>query len=84
MPLRHPKVPAHIYSGLQKVIHVAKEGHELNRPLLTEIYAQCKQEIKSKKWKKKKRNHTKFVLRLNRFKLEITNKVVKCVSINNP
>ena len=55
MPLRHPKVSARIYSGLQKVIHVAKEGHELNRPLLTEIDAQCKQEIKSKKWKKKKK-----------------------------
>ena len=54
MALRHPTVPALIYSGLQKVIHVAKEGHEQNRPLLTEIYAQFKQEIKSKKWEKKK------------------------------
>lgn len=84
MALRHPTVRVHIYSGLQKVIHVAKEGHEQNRPLLTEIYAQFKQEIKSKKWEKKNRNHTKFVLRLNRFKLEITNKVVKCLSVNNP
>lgn len=65
---------------------MAKEGHEQNRPLLIEIYAQGKQEVKSKKWKEKKnnRNHTKFVLRLNRFKLEITNKLVKCLSINNP
>ena len=41
------------------------------------------QEIEKKKKNNNNRNHTKFVLRLNRFKLEITNKPKCQQSLNN-